>query len=50
MKITPEQPTHLIQQHSTFRLPWDKGACCFFILGIFLAAMIFHLLGIFPTV
>ncbi len=48
MKIIPEQSTHLIQHHSGFRLPWDKGACCFFILGIFLAAIIFHLLGIFP--
>lgn len=49
MKIIPEQSTHLIQQNSGFRLPWDKGACCFFVLGIFLAAIIFHIFGIFPA-
>lgn len=49
MKIIPEQSTSLINQESNFRLSLDKGAFCFFILGMFLAAMIFHYLGLFPT-
>ena len=48
MKIIPEQPTSLIDEHRTFRIRIDKGAFCFFILGMFLTAIIFHLLGIFP--
>ncbi|TCM67301.1 hypothetical protein EC844_10973 [Acinetobacter calcoaceticus] len=49
MKIIPEQSTSLINQDSSFRLRIDTGACCFFVLGMFLAAMIFHYLGLFPT-
>ncbi|WP_171263322.1 hypothetical protein [Acinetobacter sp. ANC 4648] len=49
MKIIPEQSTSLIHQDRSFRFSLDKGALCFFILGIFLAAMIFHYLGLFPT-
>lgn len=50
MKIIPEQSTNLIHENSGFRLYLDKGAICFFILGMFLAAMIFHYLGLFPVV
>ncbi len=50
MKIIPEQSTSLINEDRGFRLRLDKGAFCFFFLGMFLTAMIFHYLGIFPTV
>ncbi len=50
MKIIPEQSISLIHENSGFRLRLDKGACCFFVLGMFLAAMMIHLLGLFPTV
>jgi len=49
MKIIPEQITSLIHQDSSYRLRIDKVACCFFVLGMFLAAMIIHFLGLFPT-
>lgn len=49
MKIIPEQSTSLISENSGFRLRLDKGACCFFVLGMFLAAIIIHILGIFPS-
>lgn len=49
MKIIPEQSTSLINQVSGFHLRLDKGAYCFFVLGMFLAAMMIHILGIFPT-
>lgn len=47
MKIIPEQSTNLINSQQ-FHVRLDKGACCFFILGMFLAAMMIHFLGIFP--
>lgn len=47
MKIIPEQPTHLMTQ-STPRFRVDKGAFCFFVLGMFLSAMILHFTGIIP--
>lgn len=50
MKIIPEQPTSLINQVSDFRLRLDKGACCFFVLGMFLAGLFIHMIGLFPTV
>lgn len=50
MKIIPEQSTSLIHENSGFLLRLDKGAYCFFVLGMFLAAIIIHLLGIFPSV
>ena len=49
MKIIPEQPTSLINQVSGFHLRLDKGASCFFVLGMFIDAMMIHILGIFPT-
>ena len=49
MKIIPEQSTSLIT-HSSPRFRVDAGAYCFFILGMFLSAIIFHLVGVFPTI
>ncbi len=49
MKTIPEQSTTLIHEDRAFRLRLDKGAFCFFILGMFLSAMIFHSIGIFPA-
>lgn len=49
MKIIPEQSTSLIQQDSSLSTRLNKVACGFFLLGMFIAAMIFHYLGIFPT-
>lgn len=48
MKIIPEQSTSLIN-HTRPRIRIDTGAYCFFVLGMFLSAMILHLLGVFPT-
>ncbi|NHB57887.1 hypothetical protein [Acinetobacter shaoyimingii] len=48
MKIIPEQSTSLMT-HSSPRFRVDTWACCFFILGMFLSAVILHLVGIFPT-
>ena len=48
MKIIPEQPTSLMS-HTTPRFRLDAGACCFFVLGMFLSAMILHLTGIIPS-
>ena len=48
MKIIPEQSTGLIE-HSRPRIRFDKGAYCFFFLGMFLAAFIFHSTNILPT-
>ena len=47
MKIIPEQTTSLIT-HSSPRIRVDTGAYCFFILGMFLCAVILHLIGVFP--
>lgn len=47
MKIIPEQTTSLITSSPRFRV--DTGAYCFFILGMFLSAMILHLTGIIPS-
>lgn len=49
MKIMPEQPTSPIIHHSTPRVRIDLGAYCFFILGMFICAMILHLSGILPS-
>lgn len=49
MKIIPKQPTSLINHEHSFSFSLDRAAVCFFILGMFLAAMIFHYLGFFPT-
>ncbi len=48
MKIIPEQSTSLIS-HSSPRFRVDTGAFCFFVLGMFLSAMILHMTGILPT-
>ncbi|SPL70506.1 hypothetical protein [Acinetobacter stercoris] len=48
MKIIPEQSTSLINTNTRPYLKLDKGAICFFILGMFLAAVIIHKFGIFP--
>ena len=48
MKIIPEQQSSLITQ-STPRFKVDAGAFCFFILGMFLSAMVLHLSGIIPN-
>lgn len=47
MKIVPEQTTtNLIHTDSTgFKL--DLGAVCFFVLGVFLAALFSHFMGWF---
>ena len=45
MKIIPEQTTSLIQSDSP-RLRVDTGAFCFFVLGMFLAAMLVHQFGL----
>ncbi len=49
MKTTSEQTTDLINASRTFTLRIDRGAFCFFILGMFLTAMIFNSLGIFSS-
>ena len=49
MKITSEQTTDLIHSPRAFVLRIDRGGFCFFILGMFLTAMIFNYLGIFPS-
>lgn len=49
MKIIPEQSTS-VMTHSTPRIRVDTGAYCFFILGMFLSAMILHLIGVFPSI
>lgn len=48
MKMIPEQTTSLITP-SRPRLRVDVGAYCFFILGMFLSAIILHLMGILHT-
>lgn len=45
MKIIPEQTTRLIE-HSPARIKIDTGAFCFFLLGMFIAAILIHQLGI----
>lgn len=49
MKIIPEQSTSLMPQEDSLFSRLDKIGCCFFLLGMFLAAMLFHYLGLFPT-
>ncbi|HBM7893644.1 TPA: hypothetical protein L0H18_002909 [Acinetobacter baumannii] len=48
MKIIPEQTTSLIQT-SNPRIRVDTGAFCFFVLGMFLAAMMIHQFGFMPS-
>lgn len=48
MKMIPEQSISLINTNTRPWIKLDKGAVCFFILGMFLAAMIIHMLGVFP--
>lgn len=47
MKIIPEQTTTSLIHSSDQALKLDVGAFCFFLLGIFLAALIFHQIGLF---
>lgn len=47
MKIIPEQTTSLIQS-SSLRVKVDTGAFCFFVLGMFLAAIFIHQFGLVP--
>lgn len=47
MKIIPEQSTGLMEQARP-RLRLDKGAYCFFVLGMFLTAFILHGFGLLP--
>ena len=47
MKIIPEQTTTSLIHSSDQGLKLDVGAFCFFLLGMFLAALIFYLFGIF---
>ena len=47
MKIIPEQTTTSLIPSSAQGLKLDIGAFCFFLLGMFLAALIFHQIGIF---
>ncbi|MEB3766244.1 hypothetical protein [Acinetobacter sp. MD2] len=42
MKITPQQTSSMIQQHSQPRLKLDFGALCFFMLGMFLVGLMIH--------
>ncbi|WP_343596600.1 hypothetical protein [Acinetobacter sp.] len=42
MKITQEQTSTMIQQHSQPRIKLDFGAMCFFMLGMFLVALLIH--------
>ncbi|SEL21737.1 MULTISPECIES: hypothetical protein [unclassified Acinetobacter] len=48
MKIIPEQSTGLMEQARP-RIRVDKGAYCFFFLGVFLAAFIFHFTNLIPA-
>lgn len=47
MKIIPEQTTTSLIHTSDQGLKLDVGAFCFFLLGMFLAALIFHQIGLF---
>ncbi len=47
MKIIPEQTTTSLIPSSDQGLKLDVGASCFFLLGMFLAALIFHQIGLF---
>ncbi|ESK57305.1 MULTISPECIES: hypothetical protein [Acinetobacter] len=47
MKIIPEQTTTSLLHASDHGLKLDVGAFCFFLLGMFLAALIFHHIGLF---
>jgi hypothetical protein len=47
MKIIPEQTTTSVIPSSDETLKLDVGAFCFFLLGMFLAALIFHQIGLF---
>ncbi len=47
MKIIPEQTTTSLIHSSDQEFKLDTGAMCFFLLGMFLAAMIFNQLGWF---
>lgn len=46
MKIIPEQTTTRIVEHSGLRIKVDMGALCFFLLGMFISAIIIHQLSI----
>jgi len=47
MKIIPEQTTTSLIHSSDQGIKLDVGAFCFFLLGMFLAALIFHQIGFF---
>ena len=47
MKIIPEQTTTNLIHSSDQEFKLDTGAMCFFLLGMFLAALIFHQIGLF---
>ena len=47
MKIIPEQTTTSLIQANDQGLKLDVGACAFFLLGMFLAAILFHQTGLF---
>lgn len=42
MKIIREEQSYRLVEFSGQRIKLDKGAICFFVLGMFLAAMIFY--------
>ncbi|MHA3047909.1 MULTISPECIES: hypothetical protein [unclassified Acinetobacter] len=42
MKITQQQTSNMLQQHSQARLKIDFGAMCFFVLGMFLLGFFLH--------
>jgi len=46
MKIIREQQSYSLIQFSGQRIKLDKGAFCFFVLGMFLTAMIFYHFGL----
>ncbi|MHA3059945.1 hypothetical protein ACX1N5_03935 [Acinetobacter sp. ANC 4636] len=42
MKITQQQTSNMLQQHSQPRFKIDFGAVCFFVLGMFLLGFFLH--------
>ncbi|MEB3753465.1 hypothetical protein [Acinetobacter sp. MD2(2019)] len=44
MKITQQQTSSMIQQHTQPRIKLDFGAMCFFMLGMFLVGLLCHFL------
>ncbi|MEC8568210.1 MAG: hypothetical protein VXY56_08000, partial [Pseudomonadota bacterium] len=47
IKIIPQKTTTSLIHSSDQGLKLDVGAFCFFLLGMFLAAIIFHQIGLF---